>query len=210
MSRQFNYELDEDQIKTLMQNAELEYNEVLWEKFEKMPHSDSNSEISFTKYFQKLNLNINRTIILSLVFVALISGFSSMLFTLIDFKKNPNIGNGEPLMADYRDLEMQHMPIYETEIVKNEKSIIPPTNNAKVNHDSATIITKEETEVKDSIAVESEISSQNTVIENEVIKESSSNSVKRKRKININSEELPVIKTVTNLNEGTVEPELDL
>jgi len=208
MSRQFNYELDENQIKHLMQNSELEFDEATWEKFEHITNSRRNNHLNFSKYFQKIDLNINKTIVLFLVFMALISGFSSMLFTLIDFKKNPNMGNGEPLMADYRDLEMQRRPIYETEMVNNKKSELP--TKVKVNQDTAALKTKEEAINKDSVEVSSEVISQNPVTEPDVVKEPVSNSIKRKRKLNINSEELPSIKSVTNLNEGTVEPELDL
>jgi hypothetical protein len=208
MSRQFNYELDENQIKHLMQNSELEFDEATWEKFEHITNSRRNNHLNFSKYFQKIDLNINKTIVLFLVFMALISGFSSMLFTLIDFKKNPNMGNGEPLMADYRDLEMQRRPIYETEMVNNKKSELP--TKVKVNQDTAALNTKEEAINKDSVEVSSEVISQNPVTEPDVVKEPVSNSIKRKRKLNINSEELPSIKSVTNLNEGTVEPELDL
>ncbi len=208
MSRQFNYELDENQIKHLMQNSELEFDEATWEKFEHITNSRRNNHLNFSKYFQKIDLNINKTIVLFLVFMALISGFSSMLFTLIDFKKNPNMGNGEPLMADYRDLEMQRRPIYETEMVNNKKSELP--TKVKVNQDSAALNTKEEAINKDSVEVSSEVISQNPVTEPDVVKEPASKAIKRKRKLNINSEELPSIKSVTNLNEGTVEPELDL
>ena len=208
MSRQFNYELDENQIKHLMQNSELEFDEATWEKFEHITNSRRNNHLNFSKYFQKIDLNINKTIVLFLVFMALISGFSSMLFTLIDFKKNPNMGNGEPLMADYRDLEMQRRPIYETEMVNNKKSELP--TKVKVNQDTAALNTKEEAINKDSVEVTSEVISQNPVTEPDVVKEPASKAIKRKRKLNINSEELPSIKSVTNLNEGTVEPELDL
>ncbi len=208
MSRQFNYELDENQIKHLMQNSELEFDEATWEKFEHITNSRRNNHLNFSKYFQKIDLNINKTIVLFLVFMALISGFSSMLFTLIDFKKNPNMGNGEPLMADYRDLEMQRRPIYETEMVNNKKSELP--TKVKVNQDTAALNTKEEAINKDSVEVSSEVISQNPVTEPDVVKEPASKAIKRKRKLNINSEELPSIKSVTNLNEGTVEPELDL
>ena len=46
MSNQFSYELDERQIRILMQNAELEYDESVWQKFSSIPVVDHKQSIS--------------------------------------------------------------------------------------------------------------------------------------------------------------------
>jgi len=213
MSRQFNYELDENQIKSLMQNSELELNESLWEKFEHITNTRRNTHLNFSKYFQKIDLNINKTIVLFLAFIALISGFSSMLFTLVDFKKTSNNGNNDPLMADFREIEKQREPIYEE--TESTKKTIKSVTKAKVTVIIDSVNLKDESQKLDTLTSTPDITPtvqpiEDKVIKDDMIKETISKPSKKRRKANIKSEELPIIKTVTNLNEGLIEPELDL
>lgn len=213
MSRQFNYELDENQIKSLMLNSELEFNESLWEKFEHITNTKRNTHLNFSKYFQKIDLNINKTIVLFLAFVALISGFSSMLFTLVDFKKTSNNGNNDPLMADYREIEKKHEPIYEE--TENTKKGVKSVIKANVSIIKDSVNLKDESQKLDSVISMPDITPnvqpiEEKVVKDDITKETISKPSKKRRKTNMKSEELPIIKTVTNLNEGLIEPELDL
>jgi len=102
MSNQFSYELDERQIKLLMQDAELEYNETVWQKFDKLAITEckSSSAIDLTYYVPKFSLSISRSVIVPVVFIILIGGLSAMLFSFVDFKKKENIDKETPLVAN--------------------------------------------------------------------------------------------------------------
>ena len=63
MSSQFSYELDERKIRILMQNAEINYNEALWNKFDELAATQSKSNQKISNYFPKINFGISRSII---------------------------------------------------------------------------------------------------------------------------------------------------
>ena len=93
MSSQFSYELDERQIRILMQDAETNYNEALWDKFESIEPTSGckSSSVQIGNYIPKFNLSISRSIIVPVLFIILIGGLSAMLFSFVDFKKKESI-----------------------------------------------------------------------------------------------------------------------
>ena len=89
MSNQFNYELDERQIRILMQNAESKYDESVWQKFQSATVNEQRQSIPIS--LPKLNFGISRSVIVPIFFVLMIGGLSSLLFSFVDFKKKEEI-----------------------------------------------------------------------------------------------------------------------
>lgn len=95
MSSQFSYELDERQIKFLMQNSESDYNEAMWNRFESSLSSATKPSIS--SYAPKVNISISRSVIIPTLFITLIGGLSILLFSFVDFKKKDTVITEKPL-----------------------------------------------------------------------------------------------------------------
>ena len=87
MSSQFSYELDERQIRLMMQDAELDYNEAMWHKFDEMSVTQARTSANIGNYIPSVNFGISRSIIVPVIFIVLIGGLSAMLFSFVDFKK---------------------------------------------------------------------------------------------------------------------------
>jgi hypothetical protein len=207
MSSQFSYELDERQIRILMQDTELEYNEALWHKFDELATSQSKSSQSISNFVPNINFSISRSIIVPILFIALIGGLSAMLFSFVDFKKKQSIDKEIPLVVNS---EKNKKPITITkEVIKPKQTLVVTvkTNNTISTASVSSIITpviKKEEPVKVTAVQPKEIITQTVITK----KESSPAPIKKKRKIK--TEELPIINTSTNLNEGVNEPELEL
>ena len=97
MNSQFSYDLDERQLKILLQDAELEFSEEAWQKFEKLKPLESKS--TFENILPKINIGISRSIIVPIIFIVLIGGFSSLLFSFVDFKKKPEVITEIPMIV---------------------------------------------------------------------------------------------------------------
>ena len=97
MNSQFSYDLDERQLKILLQDAELEFSEEAWQKFEKLKSLESKS--TFENILPKINIGISRSIIVPIIFIVLIGGFSSLLFSFVDFKKKPEVITEIPMIV---------------------------------------------------------------------------------------------------------------
>ena len=87
MSSLFNYELDEKQIRLTLHDAELEYNNADWQDF------DSNYSETVSKTHKnpllnlpKINLNINRNVLVPLFFIIGLGGVSAIMFKFINIK----------------------------------------------------------------------------------------------------------------------------
>jgi hypothetical protein len=63
MSSQFSYELDERQIRLMMQDAELDYNEAMWHKFDEMSATQARTSSNIGNYIPSINFGISRSII---------------------------------------------------------------------------------------------------------------------------------------------------
>ena len=204
MSSPFSYDLDERQIKILLQHAELEFNEEAWQKFEKLSPIESKS--SFENILPKINIGISRSIIVPIIFIFLIGGFSTLLFSFVDFKKKPEVITEIPMIIK-PTIKPQIKPVVLI------KKIIPVATNTVAALTSSVVIVPAKTVTESKLVVKEEIKplenvSQSNQIENQKSKEIV---VKKKKKRKLKSLELPTIKaSTTNLNEGAVEPELEL
>jgi len=54
MSSQFSYDLDERQIRILMQDGEAPHNEVMWQKFDQLAKSETKNTIQIIKKYPVL------------------------------------------------------------------------------------------------------------------------------------------------------------
>lgn len=119
MSSLFSYELDEAQIRLTLQNSRaVEYNESNWDEFERnFVQNNSNQNLSRFK-LPEFNLNINRNVVLPIVFIAALVGVSAIMLSFVDFKTNAP-----------------------TQV---EKSLIPNPNNYKPEQTKTAVIVKKE------------------------------------------------------------------
>jgi hypothetical protein len=209
MNSQFSYDLDERQLKILLQDAELEFNEEAWQKFEKLKPLESKS--TFENILPKINIGISRSIIVPIIFIVLIGGFSSLLFNFVDFKKKPEVITEIPM-------------IVKPTIKPSIKSIVPVKKNIHLVKDTISVVTssvaidttKTENEnkliVKENL-IQKDIVSQSNQIEIQKPKGNKQKEIvgKPKKKQKLRPLELPIIKaSTTNLNGYNVEPDLEL
>ena len=209
MNSQFSYDLDERQLKILLQDAELEFNEEAWQKFEKLKPLESKS--TFENILPKINIGISRSIIVPIIFIVLIGGFSSLLFNFVDFKKKPEVITEIPM-------------IVKPTIKPSIKSIVPIKKNIHLVKDTISVVTssvaidttKTENEnkliVKENL-IQKDIVSQSNQIEIQKPKGNKQKEIvgKPKKKQKLRPLELPIIKaSTTNLNGYNVEPDLEL
>jgi len=215
MSSQFNYELDERQIRLMMQDAELDYSEAVWHKFEQMSGTQSKTNSSIGSYIPTINLSISRSVVVPVIFIVLIGGLSAMLFSFVDFKKKEAIQKEIPYVAPIKPTE-QPKPILKSIAKQNPiatSSIITlpiidtaatPTKSLAT---TPVVLQKEKEEQAKLI----ESKPQETISSNPVIEKKETEVIRPKKKRKIKAEPLPIINAIApNLNEGASEPELDL
>ncbi|MES2566463.1 MAG: hypothetical protein V4565_06340 [Bacteroidota bacterium] len=218
MSSQFSYELDERQIRMMMQDAEGDVNEALWEKLQEVaiPHSKSFGTIGHL--IPSFNLSISRSIIVPVLFVVLIGGLSAMLFSFIDFKKKETIDKEIPLVANPANFNKEKIA---KKIEKQNDKILPVVSKDSVIKSEVPSVmsksmavtlpvqeVKKEEPAKISEVKPKEVSLSEVLPKKQIIRSSE----KKKKSKKVRSEVLPTINatTTTNLNEGVSEPELDL
>lgn len=136
MSSLFNYELDENNIRSTLLKAEpSQFNETDWDEFDnnynKFQHKTASSGVF---KLPEIRLNINRNIILPAFFVLALIGVSAVLLSFIDFKKDkeqvekkliPEAENFKPAVTT----QHQTKPIVQTAKKEEIKpAIVPPTS----------------------------------------------------------------------------------
>ncbi len=216
MSSQFSYELDERQIRILMQDAETNYNEALWDKFESIEPTSGckSSSVQIGNYIPKFNLSISRSIIVPVLFIILIGGLSAMLFSFVDFKKKESIDKEIPLVANPENFKKPDVKtakvIKPTEVKINPiKTVVASTPSINTTPTVTTPLPAVETKQLEPIKIVESTPKEKIQPTSEIKKETAPTIVKKKKK-KVKAEELPTIKAVTNLNEGVNEPELEL
>jgi len=213
MSNQFSYELDERQIRILMQNAELEYDEGAWQKFSSIPVIDHKQSISAV--IPKINIGISRSVIVPIFFILMIGSLSALLFSFVDFKKKEEVVNEIPLTKPI--ITKKIIPPASV-ITKHEVSV---TKDSVVSSSALTAAVKEQPVVADKTeqmakSIEPITKSVTTEPIASVRKEQKqitqvvSKKKKKKNRKQI-TEELPIINArTTSLNEDAKEQELDI
>jgi hypothetical protein len=118
MSSLFSYELDEAQIRLTLQNSKaVDYHDSMWDDFETnyVQTSTNHSQNKFK--LPDFHLNINRNVVLPVVFIAALVGISAIMLSFVDFKTNPP--------------------------KEVEKSLIPNPDNFKPSTKTAVLVKKE-------------------------------------------------------------------
>jgi hypothetical protein len=211
MSSQCSYELDERKIRILMQNAEINYNEALWNKFDELAATQSKSNQKISNYFPKINFGISRSIIVPILFIVLIGGLSAILFSFIDFKKKESIEKEVPFISTKLEPVKKITiikPIIKPKVVLTAPVIKDSVLSVSIPADSlSTAVTKD---IKKVEAVKISETKQKTesVKSIEQKKEITLDPQKKKRKMKV--EKLPSINTSNSLNENSAEHELEL
>jgi hypothetical protein len=211
MSSQFSYELDERQIRILLQDAEIDYNEALWHKFDELVTIRSKSSSNISNYIPKINFSISRSIIVPVLFIIFIGGLSAMLFSFVDFKKKQSIEKEIPFVA--KSDKIKDPVIVHKQVVKAKPAItiVAKTNSVVVTNSIGATPTPEIKKAEPVKVAEIKLKEKEKITPViEAKKEATVNIVKKKGKKKLKPQELPIINTSTNLNEGFTEPELEL
>jgi len=120
MSNLFSYELDEEQIRSTLLSGgkQVDLSDPAWDEFEAnfLQNVTNTSPVKFK--LPEFNLNINRNIVLPVIFIAGLVGVSAIMLSFIDFKTNtpPQV----------------------------EKSLVPDPNNYKPEESKAAVLVKKE------------------------------------------------------------------
>lgn len=85
MSKPFTYEIDERRLRLQMSNMEMPLKEEAWAKFE--AYAQAHPPEQPIRRFKNFELNLNRNVLLPVVFGIIISVFSFLLFNFISLKK---------------------------------------------------------------------------------------------------------------------------
>jgi hypothetical protein len=85
MSSHFNYEIDEKHLGARLKEMRLQYNEQAWTRFE--TYTDGLKKTYTAPVLPKFSLNINRSVILPIVFGSAIILFSMLLYNFVSIKK---------------------------------------------------------------------------------------------------------------------------
>ena len=217
MSSQFSYELDERQIRLMMQDAELDYNEAMWHKFDEMSVTQARTSSNIGNYIPTLNFGISRSIIVPVIFIVLIGGLSAMLFSFVDFKKKEAMDKEIPYMAKIepsKQPKVSSKPIITTKSVTTVSiAAAKPVVDTTAITDTANVLVEPVIKKVEAVKIaETDIDK----LSRQVVNPSSEPKketviVPQKKKNKIKTEVLPTINaTAPNLNEGASEPELDL
>lgn len=218
MSNQFSYELDERQIRLLMLNSESDYDEAAWQRFESTLGNTCKPSIKAP--LPKFNISISRSFIIPVLFIGLIGGLSTLLFSFVDIKKKEEVHvekslpiskpviKLDPIATKPADKPKENItistPVISVPENKTQTVAIEPNNNAKV------VI---EPSIKEIKAVETSSKTETTLAQNSndtSAKTKTAETKPKKKKKNIEVEELPTITAPTNFSSGMNEPELEL
>ena len=208
MSSQFSYELDERQIRLLMQDSELEYDPGAWDKFEQALQTQTKSHLN--TFTPKINFAISRSVIVPAIFVILIGGLSAMLFSFVDFKKKDDTLKETALIEKTKPITKKGIinkpsPVKITAVKQSPIKAVETATLTKSVTIEPNLIPKTVTpvieKVKEPVVEKTENATLNVTV----------NKSRRRHKKAI-SEEIPTINTSsnTNLNAGNAEPELEL
>jgi hypothetical protein len=215
MSNQFSYELDERQIRILMQNAELEYDESAWQKFSEIPVVDHKQSISAV--IPKINIGISRSVIVPIFFILMIGGLSTLLFSFVDFKKKEEVVNEIPLTKPTITKKIiPPAPIVTKPIVIATVAIdtvVAPSIVTSVVKEQPVVAKKTEQIAKAIEPVTKPITTEPIASVRKEQKEITQVVPKKKKKRNRKeiTEELPIINArTTTVSEGSSEPELEI
>jgi hypothetical protein len=222
MSNQFSYELDERQIRIMLQDGELDNDHAAWNRFEQSALPDNKPKSN--SFSPKFNLSVSRSVIVPVIFVVLIGGLSATLFSFVDFKKKDVPVAATNPVAGTSGISTAKLPVTaaskatnpakkETAVVSEAKEQSVPVSTSSVTTQQVVVISKEEkhTVSKPEVKQPEVIEAKNNVVAAASDIKKNPQPLLRKRKTKVASEEIPTINTsATSLNQESQEPELEL
>jgi hypothetical protein len=241
MSSLFSYELDEAQIRlTLQDSRAVEYSESSWDEFEAnfVQHQTHQTQTKFK--LPEFHLNINRNIVLPVVFIAALVGVSAIMLSFVDFKTNapaqvekqliPNPDNFKQEQAKTAVITKKEpaKTIVEKPIVKSDSvplKSIPVKTEVPVINTITTAIAVNSNTIEDSHSsnpvntntqarlLKTDTSSVSTAVPANIIPSNLNNAGnKRKKRRRIQTDQIETIKAPSLLGqqEAVQEPELEL
>ena len=225
MSNQFSYELDERQIRLMLQDGELEYDSSAWNRFEQAVQPEFKPQTA--SFISKLNLSISRSVIVPGIFILLIGGLSAMLFSFVDFKKKDEVITKPIVQAANKQLPVKTAVNKQTIIPakketatlsvnaheqEHKAAIVTPsvnTTSAIVKKEETVTVSKPETKIVPSTPP---LKDNTLTLATEKKKEVMPIPVIKRKRKKETSEEIPTINTSSTLLNSTTtdEPELEL
>lgn len=234
MSSLFSYELDESQIRlTLQKGGAVDYHESAWNDFE-ANFLQHHSHQSLNKFkLPEFNLNINRNIVLPVIFIAALVGVSAILLSFVDFKTNAPAEVEKSLVPNpdnFKPEETKTTAIVKKEPLKQEqarqivkKDSVPPKVEAPittpVSNLSTHTVTDSQIETTVSVPVQSKVLISDSVSSGArnaaIINPTPQNYTgqKRKRRRKVPTDQIETIKAPSLLEQqeaSAKEPELEL
>jgi hypothetical protein len=135
MNSLFNYELDERNIRLTLKEADLQFSESAWEDFDRNFNVDS-PKPGLDWKMPKIELNINRNVMVPVLFIVVLGGISAMLFSFVDFKSNKKVQVEKTLDPNPDNYKKENTPVLtqsdKQEQVVNTKSPIEKSSENKV------------------------------------------------------------------------------
>jgi hypothetical protein len=122
MSRHFNYELNENRIKLLLQKNSMSFSEDVWNEFltKTKPIEKVNKLPNF-----KINFAINKSVLLTGIFVVLIGSFTVLIAKFVDFSDTKsNTENIREVKPDPDNFKLEKLA---TALPKKEEAKATPT-----------------------------------------------------------------------------------
>lgn len=93
--KHFTYQIDEQSLRSQLKNLAVPFNEISWTKFENYSDAQAPLHIS-SKRFRDFQLNVNRNVVVPIVFGAVVISFSFLLFNFISIKNPTSVKTVAP------------------------------------------------------------------------------------------------------------------
>lgn len=203
---QFSYELDERQIRIMLQSAELDYSETAWQQFDAMVKLETaRPRVQAPKF----NFGLSRQILVPAFFVVVICGLSALLFSFVDFKKKavPAQAESASMMANE---DKREAPAQKNTAAPVQTPVKKDTVALAVKE--AAIAPAEAQKVQEQVAMPPSVNTPAAKKEEAkpVAKKEEPVKRKRRRKTTETFEDLPAINASMNLGSGNSEPEPEI
>jgi hypothetical protein len=201
-----------------MQSGEVDYTETAWQRFDSNITKEVISASSMPGFSLKINAGISRSIIVPILFVALIGSLSVLLFSFVDFKKKEEVATEVPLIITPPEVkkpeEKPQQIVTKTTPVNTVKDSVPvltPTIQTAINNEPVKPVTETSAPAKETAGTAKVAATVKPVLREPQpeVKEQVVPRKKKKRR-RMSSEELPSITMPVNLSSGSPEPELEL
>jgi hypothetical protein len=129
MSSHFNYEIDERNLRGKLKNLSFPYNEEAWSSYEAF--SEANKKTYKAPVLPAIKLNLNRNVILPVIFGAVIILFSMLLFNFISIKNKKPAENKAVKAPEQPAIQPKHEPQQLAQKPKPAVEKIIPSDTAK-------------------------------------------------------------------------------